>query len=79
METKMKELTEKQSNVLDFIKKFTATHGYPPSIREIGKGLNLSSPATVHTHVKNLCKAGYLKVYIYKILVRITILHHTYL
>lgn len=62
METKFKELTEKQNNVLDFIKKFTATHGYPPSIREIGKGLNLSSPATVHTHVKNLCKAGYLKV-----------------
>ena len=44
METKFKELTEKQNNVLDFIKKFTATHGYPPSIREIGKGLNLSSP-----------------------------------
>ena len=62
MEKKFKELTEKQNNVLDFIKKFTATHGYPPSIREIGKGLNLSSPATVHTHVKNLCKAGYLKV-----------------
>ena len=62
MDKKFKELTEKQNNVLDFIKKFTATHGYPPSIREIGKGLNLSSPATVHTHVKNLCKAGYLKV-----------------
>ena len=62
MEKKFKELTEKQNNVLDFIKRFTATHGYPPSIREIGKGLNLSSPATVHTHVKNLCKAGYLKV-----------------
>ena len=57
-----KNLTEKQNNVLDFIKKFSATHGYPPSIREIGKGLGLSSPATVHTHVKNLCKRGYLKV-----------------
>ncbi len=57
-----KEITEKQNNVLDFIKKFTAMHGYPPSIREIGKGLGLSSPATVHTHVKKLCNAGYLKV-----------------
>ncbi len=56
------EITDKQKNVLDFIKKFIATNGYPPSIREIGKGLGLSSPATVHTHVKKLCKAGYLKV-----------------
>ena len=59
---KLKQLTEKQNNVLDYIKKFSAEHGYPPSIREIGKGLGLSSPATVHTHVKKLCNAGYLKV-----------------
>lgn len=62
MSNNLREITEKQNNVLDFIKKFTATHGYPPSIREIGKGLGLSSPATVHTHVKKLCNAGYLKV-----------------
>ena len=62
MNKNIKEITEKQNNVLDFIKKFTATHGYPPSIREIGKGLGLSSPATVHTHVKKLCNAGYIKV-----------------
>ncbi len=62
MTKNFKEITDKQNNVLDFIKKFTATHGYPPSIREIGKGLGLSSPATVHTHVKKLCNAGYLKV-----------------
>lgn len=62
MEKNLKEITEKQNNVLDFIKKFTADHGYPPSIREIGKGLGLSSPATVHTHVRKLCNAGYLKV-----------------
>lgn len=58
----IKQITDKQNNVLDYIKKFTAEHGYPPSIREIGKGLGLSSPATVHTHVKKLCNAGYLKV-----------------
>ncbi len=62
MENNLKQITDKQNNVLDFIKKFTASHGYPPSIREIGKGLGLSSPATVHTHVKKLCNAGYLKV-----------------
>ncbi len=59
---KLKQITEKQNNVLDFIKKYSAEHGYPPSIREIGKGLGLSSPATVHTHVRKLVNAGYLKV-----------------
>jgi repressor LexA len=62
MNKNIKEITEKQNNVLDFIKKFAAEHGYPPSIREIGQALGLSSPATVHTHVRKLCNAGYLKV-----------------
>lgn len=62
MAKNIKEITEKQNNVLDFIKKFAAEHGYPPSIREIGQGLGLSSPATVHTHVRKLCNAGYLRV-----------------
>ena len=55
------ELTPKQTEVLDFIKKYTAMHGYPPAIREICAGLNLSSPATVHAHVKKLEKAGVIK------------------
>ena len=62
MNKNIKEITEKQNNVLDFIKKFAAEHGYPPSIREIGQALGLSSPATVHTHVRKLCNAGYLRV-----------------
>lgn len=56
-----KPLTKKQSEVLDYIKKYTAEHGYPPAIREIGAGLGLSSPATVHTHVKKLEEAGVIK------------------
>lgn len=56
-----KTLTKKQSEVLDYIKKYTAEHGYPPAIREIGAGLGLSSPATVHTHVKKLEEAGVIK------------------
>lgn len=56
-----KALTKKQAEVLDFIKKYSATHGYPPAIREIGAGLGLSSPATVHTHVKKLEEAGVIK------------------
>lgn len=63
MAKKKSGITEKQNNVLDFIKRFSAEHGYPPSIREIGDALGLSSPATVHTHVRKLCNAGLLKVY----------------
>ncbi len=57
----MKNLTPKQKDVLDSIKKYTAMHGFPPSIREICEDLNLHSPATVHAHIKNLEKAGVLK------------------
>lgn len=60
--SELKKLTPKQVIVLDFIKKYTAEHGYPPAIREIGEGLGLSSPATVHTHVRKLCNAGYIRV-----------------
>ena len=47
-------LTRKQEEVLTFIKKYIVTYGFPPSVREICAGLNLSSPATVHTHLKQL-------------------------
>lgn len=57
----MTKITKRQDEILTFIKKYTATHGYPPAIREICKGVGLSSPATVHAHIKNLEKAGYLK------------------
>lgn len=57
----MDKITKKQKEVLDFIKKYTATHGYPPAIREIGAGIGLSSPATVHMHVQKLADAGYIK------------------
>lgn len=47
-------LTRKQEEVLTFIKKYIVKYGYPPSVREICIGLNLSSPATVHTHLTQL-------------------------
>ena len=56
-----KDLTNRQKDVLDYIKKYIVEHGFPPSIREIGAALDLSSPATVHTHLNNLVKNGYLK------------------
>lgn len=58
---KKEELTTKQNEILTFIKKYTAKNNYPPSIREISKGVNLKSPATTHVHVKNLIDKGYLK------------------
>ena len=54
-------LTKRQEEVLTFIKKYSAEHGYPPAIREICDGVGLSSPATVFVHVKNLENKGYLK------------------
>lgn len=53
-------LTEKQKNVLDFIQQFTQEHGYPPSVREIGAAVGLTSTATVHGYLERLEKKGYL-------------------
>lgn len=56
-----KVLTKRQEEVLNYIKKYIATHGYPPATREIGAELGLSSPATVHTHLKKLEEAGLIR------------------
>ena len=57
----MEKLTGKQNQVLDYLKKFMAKKGYPPTVREIGSALNLSSPATVHAHLNTLVDKGYIK------------------
>lgn len=54
-------LTNKQKNVLDYIKKYIAENKYPPSVREICRGLDFSSPATAHVHISKLIEKGYLK------------------
>ena len=54
----MKELTKKQQQIYDYIISFTDEHGYPPSVREIGAYVGLSSPSTVHFHLKGLQSAG---------------------
>ena len=58
---KNNKLTNKQENILIFIKKHIAKNDYPPTVREIAKEVNLSSPATVHVHLKNLIEKGYIK------------------
>ena len=56
-----KNLTKRQRQILDFINDFIKKNDYAPSLREIGAYLNLSSPATIHTHIDNLKKKGFLK------------------
>jgi len=57
----MEKLTNRQKDILQTIKKFIADNGYPPTVREIGKELNLSSPATIHFHLKKIEEKGYIK------------------
>jgi len=54
------QLTKRQREILDFINEFKDDHGYAPSYREIGKNFNLSSTATIHSHVKALEEKGLL-------------------
>ena len=54
-------LSERQQQVLDYIRKTVAERGYPPSVREIGEAVGLSSPSTVHSHLSALVKAGAIK------------------
>ena len=57
----MKELTKRQNEILTYIKKYMVSHGYPPTIREIGADLGVSSPATIHAHLANLESKGFIK------------------
>ena len=57
----MEKLTNKQNAVLDFLKKSIANDGFPPTVREICKGIGLSSPATVQVHLNTLEEKGYIK------------------
>lgn len=57
----MNDLKDKQLEIYDFLKLYTATKGYPPSVREIGSAVNLKSTSTVHGHLKRLEKKGLLR------------------
>src|SRR4051794_1141174 len=54
-------LTKRQQEIFDFIKRYSAKHGYPPTVRDIGKAIGLSSSSTVHAHLANLEKIGLLR------------------
>ena len=57
----MEKLTGRQNYILEVLKKLIAENGYPPTVREIGEKANLSSPATIHFHLKKLEEKGYIK------------------
>jgi len=54
-------ITTRQQEILDFITSTVSDRGYPPSVREIGDAVGLSSPSTVHSHLSALVKAGMLR------------------
>jgi repressor LexA len=54
-------LTGRQQEIWDFLVDYVDTHGYPPTVREIGEAVGLASPSTVHAHLANLERSGLLK------------------
>ena len=62
MRTKLTEqLTERQTKILDYIRYVTRVRSYPPSVREIGEAVGLSSSSTVHNHLNQLERRGLIK------------------
>jgi repressor LexA len=55
------DLTKRQQEIFDFIKKYSAINGYPPTVRDIGKAVGLASSSTVHAHLSNLERIGLLR------------------
>jgi repressor LexA len=55
------ELTGRQQEIWTFLVDYVDSHGYPPTVREIGEAVGLASPSTVHAHLANLERAGLLR------------------
>jgi len=55
------QLTERQNKILDYIRYVTKVRNYPPSVREIGEAVGLSSSSTVHNHLNQLERRGLIK------------------
>jgi repressor LexA len=55
------DLTKRQQEILDFIEEYGSQHGYPPTVRDIGKAVGLASSSTVHQHLANLEQLGMLR------------------
>ena len=55
------QLTDRQTRILDFIRQVTRVRSYPPSVREIGEAVGLSSSSTVHNHLNQLERRGLIR------------------
>src|SRR3989440_1934845 len=55
------DLSERQGKILDYIRQVTKVRNYPPSVREIGEAVGLSSSSTVHNHLNQLERRGLIK------------------
>jgi repressor LexA len=55
------DLTKRQQEIYEFIQSYSAQHGYPPTVRDIGKAVGLASSSTVHAHLANLEKLGLIR------------------
>jgi repressor LexA len=55
------DLTKRQKEIFDYIRRYASKQGYPPTVREIGKAVGLHSSSTVHAHLANLEKVGLLR------------------
>jgi repressor LexA len=54
-------LTKRQREVLAVIERYASANGYPPTVRDIGRALGLTSSSTVHSHLANLEELGFLR------------------
>jgi repressor LexA len=54
-------LTKRQQEIFEFVKRYAGEHGYPPTVRDIGQAIGLTSSSTVHAHLANLEKLGLLR------------------
>lgn len=57
----VKDLTKRQREIFDYIGRYLNRHGYPPTVREIGKAVGLHSSSTVHAHLSKLEAMGVLR------------------
>ena len=55
-------LTERQRQTLEFIREAVSERGYPPSVREIGEAMGLTSSSTVHSHMQALQRKGFIRI-----------------
>jgi repressor LexA len=55
------DLSSRQQEILAYVNTHVDQHGYPPTVREIGQAVGLTSPSTVHAHLEKLAKAGLIR------------------